>query len=349
MKNFGFYLSPLLGFFLCTVLYFVRERSPINLPRPFEKTVVYQQVMSRSFDSVDNSTNVILLTYMRSGSTLLGEVFKSSPDVFYFYEPFRVLEKRLSNSTSYRNLEILKTKDFTRHLLKLMKELFDCNLAASFIPISNPDWFKTGNLRALVYMSSFSQNLREIMNSKELLDAEIAKCRAAKLRVIKTIRVNGFESIWDEVQSGANIKVIHLIRDPRGVQNSRLRLAEAKNLLGPRSVCDEPMKSIHFKQLHELDTRGRYYEIIFDHFAVSPVPKLKEMFSFLGMDLSQEVEHLVRNLTESRNKVIGGYNARERNAILVAKGWEKELKKQDRISIENDKTCKQLIDYIYGN
>ena len=30
---------------------------------------------------------IILTSYMRSGSTLTGELLQSSPDVFYFYEP----------------------------------------------------------------------------------------------------------------------------------------------------------------------------------------------------------------------------------------------------------------------
>ena len=358
MKN-HYFLSCFLLFFLFCIIFFYTlllclkdSPSPLEFPIVYKTTpIAYKQIFRKVTDSLNSSVNVILLTYMRSGSTLLGEIFKNSPDVFYFYEPFRVVTYRSSNMTDIENAETAKTNQFKMQLFKMMKELFNCSIATSFIPILKPEWakFAYGNLGPIVLRSSFNHTLDQLMKSQKVLDAEIAKCRAAKFRVIKTIRVNGLESIWDEVQSEANIKVIHLIRDPRGVQSSRLRLAKGRKSLGPSRVCDEPMKSIHFNQLHELDARGRYYEIIFDHFAVNPVPKLKEMFSFLGMDLPHKVEHLVQKLTESTKKVSGGYNTRERNATFVAKRWEKVLSKTDKELIENDETCKQLIEYIYQN
>ena len=35
----------------------------------------------------NNPVKILLYTFMRSGSTLLGDIFASDPDVYYFYEP----------------------------------------------------------------------------------------------------------------------------------------------------------------------------------------------------------------------------------------------------------------------
>ena len=39
-----------------------------------------------------NFTAVIILTYMRSGSSLLGDILQQSPEAFYIYEPLHILE-----------------------------------------------------------------------------------------------------------------------------------------------------------------------------------------------------------------------------------------------------------------
>ena len=38
-------------------------------------------------------TAVIILTYMRSGSSLTGDILQQSPGAFYVYEPLRLLER----------------------------------------------------------------------------------------------------------------------------------------------------------------------------------------------------------------------------------------------------------------
>ena len=48
-------------------------------------------------DTSENSTSpfkaVIVLTYMRSGSSLTGDILQHAPGAFYIYEPLHSLEK----------------------------------------------------------------------------------------------------------------------------------------------------------------------------------------------------------------------------------------------------------------
>lgn len=41
---------------------------------------------------------VLILTYMRSGSSLTGDILQHSPGAFYLYEPFRALGHKSSDS-----------------------------------------------------------------------------------------------------------------------------------------------------------------------------------------------------------------------------------------------------------
>ena len=53
--------------------------------------------ISLSFSDVQNFTAVIILTYMRSGSSLTGEIMQQHPDSFYVYEPLRMLQTAQKN------------------------------------------------------------------------------------------------------------------------------------------------------------------------------------------------------------------------------------------------------------
>ena len=59
---------------------------------------------------------VIILTYGRSGSTLIGEIFKTDPDIIYLFEPFRVKRREEGG---------LKRKNRVESLLKIN----DCNFS----------------------------------------------------------------------------------------------------------------------------------------------------------------------------------------------------------------------------
>ncbi|XP_046559232.1 uncharacterized protein LOC124268237 [Haliotis rubra] len=65
-------------------------------------------------------TNVIILTYMRSGSTLTGEMFSQHPDVFYVFEPMHTLkwiwwsQKTRMNFFDRPSRMIKSSEDFAR-------------------------------------------------------------------------------------------------------------------------------------------------------------------------------------------------------------------------------------------
>ena len=74
--------------------------------------------------------NVIILTHMRSGSTLTGNVFSLHPDVFYVYEPLHHLRLTIYNNPPLGEWTALDEKvneaykiDFSN----LLRSIFTCN------------------------------------------------------------------------------------------------------------------------------------------------------------------------------------------------------------------------------
>ena len=287
--------------------------------------------------------NVILLTYMRSGSTVIGKIFKSSPDVFYLYEPLRALHEKVQIGT-IKTYDTLKRPAFIAKSKKWVKDLLNCSFENNLLARNT-----TSNLASvsdLISSSSFTFSRHQIIRSKKRLDIEARRCQSAKLRVMKTIRITNLQNIWQEIESDPNTKIIHLLRDPRAVQNSRLRI---NSHLGPRLICDWPIQTIEFSRKMQLTARGRYKEVIFENFVDDPVSKMRNVFELLGIELSISSEYLIKSLTQSSDKLHGGFSAQKRNATLVAKSWETSLDEKNRAWIEDDPTCKKLLEHIWKN
>ena len=85
-----------------TVIYFQYQRSQVQAVRKSEgkERNEYEVALElqREWNNVGNftrQTKIIIPSYWRSGSSFLGGIFESSPDVMYIYEPFHDLGGRI--------------------------------------------------------------------------------------------------------------------------------------------------------------------------------------------------------------------------------------------------------------
>lgn len=140
--------------------------------------------------------NVLLLsTVGRSGSSFVGRLLHSQPDSFYFYEPLMKIEEwnRLTKETAIRSLKAMFTCNIQGLILKAIQ-----NSAAPIIKHNN--------------LAPCENNTAECLTSEQLN----IKCRNNSVKIIKTIRtkVSWLLPLLDD--PAINLKVIHLVRDPRG-------------------------------------------------------------------------------------------------------------------------------------
>ncbi|CAG5118828.1 unnamed protein product, partial [Candidula unifasciata] len=68
--------------------------------------------------------NLIILTYMRCGSSFTGNIIQESPDVFYFFEPFRDLMTHLADLHTPRT-DPVKEEAFQLYV-QTMKTILGC-------------------------------------------------------------------------------------------------------------------------------------------------------------------------------------------------------------------------------
>ncbi|XP_072029426.1 carbohydrate sulfotransferase 1-like [Amphiura filiformis] len=155
--------------------------------------------------SMDDSTVVIVLAYFRSGSTFFGQIFNVNPNMFYIFEPLVVFE-------------ILADIE-RRSSAKLLERILRCEFSEQFSS-------SYMNMSTLVhYTKNLSSILRSNTGRKLQSPARILRKMCLRYKgniAMKTVSVT-LHDIFQFLQQThhSNLKIIHLVRDPRGVANSQ--------------------------------------------------------------------------------------------------------------------------------
>ena len=150
---------------------------------------------------IKEAKNILVVAYLRTGSTLLGELINSYPGVFYTFEPFHMMSTDPYSS------------------LKLLREAFRCNFndaytrhrqiqSYSFLD-ANFRWY---SVCKNIFGQSTACQLPEYMNSI---------CLKHPIRLIKAVRLEALYLETILTHFGSSLKIIYLTRDPRGVMSSR--------------------------------------------------------------------------------------------------------------------------------
>ena len=300
---------------------------------------------------------VILLSYMRSGSTLLGQIISSSPEVFYLFEPFRVIHRFLENGSS-RTYNTIMGQNFVFWYKNWFAKLTSCDFHSTilnprFMDVSSKRWYLENEQAHMIRQSSFKIDPIRLQNNGTFIAMEEERCDSSQLLTIKTIRITDLDLVWKTFQnSGVNLKIVHLVRDPRAVENSRMSLGDKRNL-GPRWVCDWPINNLKFIQ--SLLSNGAsnvkpfYYELKYEDLAQNPLSETSKLFGFLNLKMSPATEKLVLGLTNSTERKFGGWEATGRNILTTMDNWKTALSSGRRKIIESDPKCQELMTFFGYN
>ena len=130
------------------------------------------------------------------------------------------------------------------------------------------------------------------------IDGLRESCITSSLRVIKTIRAR-MEDAERLLAAHPNLKVVHLIRDPRGVVNSRLAKSWATSLaakyqgadpimMEARIYCAEIERDVTLRRRLERRFPGRTTEMVYDHHMANPHQGIADLYRFLDVPMSAD-------------------------------------------------------------
>lgn len=124
-----------------------------------------------------------------------------------------------------------------------------------------------------------------------------ADCLTSKYIVIKTIRFS-MENMRFLLEKNPNIKIIHLLRDPRATIRSEIfmgvgRWQDIVNV--SRTLCGRIMEDIEMFKIFQKDFPNRILRIRYEDLSRYPIDTSKLMYSFAGMEYTDNVRQYVHD------------------------------------------------------
>ncbi|CAC5421279.1 CHST1 [Mytilus coruscus] len=181
---------------------------------------------SSETDNHLHPTPIIILTYMRSGSSLVGDILQQSKDVFYLFEPLRLPQFKLRKQQPYYSLD--GNERLYNSFLDAGRDIIRNWTTCSLFGLPNVTWsdgFLSKSKKAKLYGACkiFESNmLPENETIYSCVNMLKQVCLQTKYVVLKIIRlpVDQLEPLMEEFPS---MKIIHLIRDPRATVLSQMK------------------------------------------------------------------------------------------------------------------------------
>ena len=192
---------------------------------------------------------IVVLGRMRTGSTLVGEIFNQNPEVGFIYEPLHAV-------CDWYKRRMIERRNFDSASSTLLSKLSSCEFPPDFIS-SITRWPTGGGSR-----SSMIQPVCAVTSKCKLVTSSSLHqycLKYHKYRAVKVIRAD-FDTLVPLVREGlVDVKILHLIRDPRGTANSRRQLyASDRNMMQRRIGMHDYYRSRMLGNSHPVDPFNRH-------------------------------------------------------------------------------------------
>lgn len=320
--------------------------------------------------------HVLLLSSWRSGSSFMGQVFNQHPSVFYLMEPAWHVWGWLQRpgASSLR----MAVRDLIHRIF-----LCDLNVLDAYMPIHHnvSQVFMWSHSRALCSPPacpslSRQHTTTQIPDCKKHCDvaglerAEKA-CHTYSHVVLKEVRIFELESLYPLLRDPSlDLRIIHLVRDPRAVSRSREQAAKAlqkdssivlDGKTATRDTMQNVMKEICRSHIRIYDTavhkapdflRGRYKLVRYEDVVRNPLAEIQRVYDFVGLKMMEPLQEWIHHITHGKGKGTRSeaFKITERNASEVSQAWRMNLtyKKVQQVQ-EVCKSAMSLLGYRLVN
>lgn len=213
--------------------------------------------------------NVLLLAYQRSGSSVMGEILSAHPNASYFFEP--LIEITCKRQISDRD-----------GILSALKRIYQCD--------SNTLEMIGRSRKAVIKL------IRKLTHKPHDVNKPSKACLESQIRVIKTIRLrlNWAKDLLDD--ENLNLKIIHLVRDPRAILHS---VAKSETWSDQARTSEYQCSNIR----NDLETgidlpKDRYMRVRYEDFVDSPLAISVKLYEFLNIPLHKSLASYIAIHTE---------------------------------------------------
>lgn len=161
------------------------------------------------------------------------------------------------------------------------------------------------------------------------------RCKSARTRTIKTVRLPVFKA-GILLKWLPTLKIVHIIRDPRGILNSQFeqKINEDRKLnVSAKNLCSRISWDLaafeNLKRCH----KGRLKSIIYEDLCQHPHLVVPKLYKFLNVEYTKHLKDYVRKITTGRVRPCG-YCTHKGNALANAYRWMNVIKEKNMNTID---------------
>ncbi|CAK8694477.1 unnamed protein product [Clavelina lepadiformis] len=315
----------------------------------------WQRLTTKKTPNPRRTDAVILLTQRRSGSSVLGELFNQRSDVTYLYEPLFPFVERPCDVQHKERVEVLR--HITKCELEQLPSLYDKGFNVSN---KNDIWsrckiynicFPSNQGKAGIFLARDAgicklRGKGEVVCPKPIDHKDLEKhCRQSLLVAMKVIYLCKLEWLTPLLRDEEfNVKIIHLVRDPRATVNSRTSPTK-RNINYVRStaasICEQLSANLKFvdQSMHDDSwTRDRYMRISHEEFSMDPIKTAQKIYDFVEINMTPYIKSWISEATSTKND--SNLSQKEsqktaRNSTLVLSAWRKSLNFDEVLAIQD--------------
>ncbi|XP_068727810.1 carbohydrate sulfotransferase 3-like [Montipora capricornis] len=296
---------------------------------------------------------LLIIGQGRSGTSFISKMFSKGLQISEVYEPFRY--HSLSDGEKLQVIKAFITCQFTGNTL----------WHSRYFP---PFWF----LRHEDYVIKPFEHIaclqfpiaqREYcFNTNELMKTFISKCYENDTTVVKELsdRLPGMSMaslgpLLNDPTVKADIRLLHVVRDPRASINSRIKLRWFPDYEDPsfkqkvQVYCDLIFKNIEFGRALSGSLQDKYKVIFYRDIATRPLEIAQEIFNFAQVKISNETLQWVIDMTKPIDSEAIRTALRDpfsvlRNSVVTIDKWKDESP-TERIRVI-EQACQPLLEVM---
>ena len=256
--------------------------------------------------------NVILLTLMSSGSTVVGNMFNLHPDVFYIYEPLHALRRNVYGG-EWLILNKSRSDAFKKDFSTLLRDVFTCSFQEKrTIKLVFPTWERTFNSWYKKSTPLTKESLRKACNGRKITVTKLMQTRIPREAGIREV-----ERVCRLNPSKFDCLIVHLVRDPRAVLSSLMSRgfflkSSIKKMVSEKPLTAEAMSIVkqNAQMICSLITgnleyvksewsnwfKSRYILVRYEDAISNMSRAVNDMYKSLGLDMAEPISKWLKGV-----------------------------------------------------
>ncbi|XP_033743660.1 carbohydrate sulfotransferase 6-like [Pecten maximus] len=269
------------------------------------------------------SYDILLVGYLRGGTTFTGGILGSRKNSFYLYEPLHNLSTfgyfKPGYECSLKHESCRERKQGEEKILTIVKAVFDCDSDSYNQTLR---WWQIRFSGAAEKVNDKNCDKKSGSSTEACLMKYLKLCSTYGSVVSKIPRLSVSLAV-KLLERLPNLKIIYLLRDPRAIMNSRKRLRWTPVPGGAISLCNKMTDDYLASQKAQIAYPGRLQIVFYEDIVTQPLETLKTIYNFAGYEFDAAEQLRLDKMTK--------------NSARIATNWRKVINKV--VLRETNKAC----------